>query len=243
MQQQLITVADDEIQEGRVVETLELRLKKWLHGQAAVVGLVLRPEQEANIELLDWLESWTAKYGENSKQLIAIAGTPDQFEALELSHPEQGLSYFSSVDEWAAFYPEGSEQIDTPALPPAAPMVQQQAAPPEAAPAAPMPAPVAPLPQQKPVPAVEPPAHEPQQRTADRGAFDTVPEMPALAPLEAPQFFPTVEVGGVVEISGEYECLGCGANRTWLKGDVIEACENVECLKPKTGWKLSCDLF
>ena len=65
---------------------------------------------------------------------------------------------------------------------------------------------------------------------------------PDLEPEPLPDL-PMVEVGAIVEISGEYACNGCGMQRTWLKGDCIEACDNVECLDSKAGWKLLCDLF
>jgi hypothetical protein len=54
---------------------------------------------------------------------------------------------------------------------------------------------------------------------------------------------PDMTVGATVEISGEYVCAGCGMVRTWLKGDILEPCDNVECLNNSKGWKLSCDLF
>ncbi|MBN2038023.1 MAG: hypothetical protein JW768_14880 [Chitinispirillaceae bacterium] len=209
MNQQLISLSDEEAKDGRIFDKFERRLKRYLDDTCPMAGLFLRPEQEATTELLDWLELWTREYREAGKRLFIIPGTTRQFEALELSHPEQYLSYYSSLDDWEAAFP--LEPVKEPAV--------QEPAPPE-----------------KPAPVRE-------AEGACAAAPAQAPEIMSSLPFEPPSFFPTVETGNVVEISGEYECLGCGVQRTWLKGDVIERCDNVECLNPDAGWKLSCDLF
>jgi len=35
-----------------------------------------------------------------------------------------------------------------------------------------------------------------------------------------------LQPGAIVQISGEYICLGCRTSRMWLKGDVAKECEN-----------------
>lgn len=52
-----------------------------------------------------------------------------------------------------------------------------------------------------------------------------------------------VRAGMVSDVSGEYRCLGCGAKRMWLKGDLVLTCMNQECLRPEAGWQLLFDVF
>ena len=49
--------------------------------------------------------------------------------------------------------------------------------------------------------------------------------------------------GSIVQISGEYICVGCSTSRMWLKGDVAKNCENAECVHPEAGWKMTYELF
>jgi hypothetical protein len=49
--------------------------------------------------------------------------------------------------------------------------------------------------------------------------------------------------GFLADVSGEFQCLGCGATRMWLKGDLVLTCVNPECLKPEVGWRLLFDVF
>jgi hypothetical protein len=206
MDHQIISLADADFKENKVVEPFERHLRKSLNDIAGTVGLFLRPEQQATSELLDWLEAWTREFRQTGKQLVVIPATADQFEALELSHPDQYLCYYSSLEQWEEAFPvepvKKTATISGPEI--AAPKA------PEAPPASAS------------VPGVEP-----------APSFSYEPSVSLLP----------VAVGATVEISGEYACLGCGRQRTWLKGDIMEPCDNVECLDTDKGWKISCDLF
>lgn len=209
MEYQLLSLSDEEARNGPLEGTFDRRLQRCLNEKIRIVGLRLREEQEASNGLLDWLEAWTREFREARCHLIVIPSSAGQFEALELSHPEQMLSYFSSLDEWGAAYPEKPEH-------PVPPTASHHAVP------------LTPAQQ----------AHE---------VSDPAPQPAAAAEAfeqrEPPATLPALAVGMIVEISGEYACAGCGAQRTWLKGDSIEGCDNVECLEPDAGWKLICDLF
>jgi hypothetical protein len=184
MDHQIISLADADFKENKVVEPFERHLRKSLNDIAGTVGLFLRPEQQATSELLDWLEAWTREFRQTGKQLVVIPATADQFEALELSHPDQYLCYYSSLEQWEEAFPV-----------------------------------------------------EPVKKTATG-----VEPAPSFSYEPSVSLLP-VAVGATVEISGEYACLGCGRQRTWLKGDIMEPCDNVECLDTDKGWKISCDLF
>lgn len=205
----LISLSNDEVKNGQVEDTFERRLKRCLNDQAKIIGLYLRVEQHASSELLDWLEKWTRELRGAGKQLVVIPADSNQFEALELSHPEQYLSYYSSVEEWEAAY--SARQSEEKALEQPHPASFQE--PLRAA-------------QQEP-----PPSSFPQVENVQIAEAQLLEQVVPVPP------------GAVVEISGEYACLGCGIQRTWLKGDCMEACDNIECLNPKAGWKLVCDLF
>lgn len=210
MDYHLLSLSEEEAKNGRIEDTFDRRLRRSINDKIRVAGLMLRKEQQASTELLDWLEAWTREFREAGSRLIVIPATADQFEALDLSHPAQSLSYFSSFDEWEAAYP-----------------AQQQCQEKVTAPQ-----PIAPV-----IPA--------RVQEAPRTVL-SVSQPEEAAPVSEPEtlmVFPVVEVGRLVEISGEYACEGCGMQRTWLKGDCIEACDNVECLDSRAGWKLLCDLF
>lgn len=205
----LISLSDEEVKNGQIEDAFDRRLRRSINDKIRVVGIMLRKEQQASTELLDWLEVWTKEFSEAGSRLIVVPATADQFEALDLSHPVQMLSYFSYIDEWEAAYPAQQQ-------------VQEKAATPQ------------PI-----TPAIPVAAQETLRTVSPVSQPETAP---VLAPEPLPDL-PVVEVGSMVEISGEYACSGCGMQRTWLKGDCIEACDNVECLDSKAGWKLLCDLF
>jgi hypothetical protein len=210
MEYHLISLSEEEAKNGLIEDTFDRRLRRSINDNIRVAGLFLRKEQPASTELLDWLEAWTREFREAGSRLIVIPATADQFEALDLSHPAQLLSYFSSFDEWEAAYPAQQQVQET--------VTTSQPI-----------APVIPAREQE-APQIAPSVFQPEKA----------------APVTGPETFmdfPAVEVGRMVEISGEYACEGCGMQRTWLKGDCIEACDNVECLDSKAGWKLLCDLF
>jgi hypothetical protein len=210
MDYHLLSLSEEEAKNGRIEDMFDRRLRRSINDNIRVTGLLLRKEQQASTELLDWLEAWTREFREAGSRLIVIPATADQFEALDLSHPAQLLSYFSSFDEWEAAYPTQQQ-------------VQEKVATPQ---------PIAPV--------ISTGVQEAQQTAP------SVEQPEEAAPVSGPETFmdfPTVEVGRMVEISGEYACEGCGMQRTWLKGDCIEACDNVECLDAQAGWKLLCDLF
>ena len=210
MDYHLLSLSEEEAKNGRIEDMFDRRLRRSINDTIRVTGLLLRKEQQASTELLDWLEAWTREFREAGCRLIVIPATADQFEALDLSHPAQLLSYFSSFDEWEAAYPAQQQ-------------VQEKAATPQ---------PIAPV-----IPA------RAQEARQTAPSFERPEEAAPVSEPETVMNFPTVEVGRMVEISGEYACEGCGMQRTWLKGDCIEACDNVECLDTQAGWKLLCDLF
>jgi hypothetical protein len=210
MEYHLISLSEEEAKNGLIEDTFDRRLRRSINDNIRVAGLFLRKEQPASTELLDWLEAWTREFREAGSRLIVIPATADQFEALDLSHPAQLLSYFSSFDEWEAAYPAQEQVKET--------VTTSQPI-----------APVIPAREQE-APQIAPSVSQPEKA------------VPVTGP-ETFMDFPAVEVGRMVEISGEYACEGCGMQRTWLKGDCIEACDNVECLDSQAGWKLLCDLF
>jgi hypothetical protein len=210
MEYHLISLSEEEAKNGLIEDTFDRRLRRSINDNIRVAGLFLRKEQPASTELLDWLEAWTREFREAGSRLIVIPATADQFEALDLSHPAQLLSYFSSFDEWEAAYPAQEQVKETVTTSqPIAPVI---------------------------------PAREQEAPQIAPSVFQTEKAAPVTGP-ETFMDFPAVEVGRMVEISGEYACEGCGMQRTWLKGDCIEACDNVECLDSQAGWKLLCDLF
>ena len=52
-----------------------------------------------------------------------------------------------------------------------------------------------------------------------------------------------VRPGMVSDVSGEYRCMGCGAKRMWLKGDLVLGCVSPECMRTNAGWQLVFDVF
>jgi hypothetical protein len=209
MDYHIVSLSDEEAKNSQIEDLFDRRLRRSINDHIRIVGIMLRKEQPASSELLDWLEAWTREFSEAGSRLIVVPATADQFEALDLSHPTQMLSYFSSIDEWEAVYPTQQQ-------------VQENAA--------------TPLPV---IPVIPVAAQQSPQAAQPVSQPETAPD---LEPEPLPDL-PMVEVGAIVEISGEYACNGCGMQRTWLKGDCIEACDNVECLDSKAGWKLLCDLF
>jgi hypothetical protein len=52
-----------------------------------------------------------------------------------------------------------------------------------------------------------------------------------------------LSIGSQVKLAGEYICLGCNTTRMWLKGEKLKNCTNHECIRPSSGWRLTCELF
>jgi len=52
-----------------------------------------------------------------------------------------------------------------------------------------------------------------------------------------------LSIDDIIQISGEYACLGCNVHRMFLKGDKVKPCENLECIEPSAGIKLIFELF
>jgi hypothetical protein len=218
------------------------------------VAVFLRPEMGACIGLIDWLANWQKEFSQNRRRMIIVTSDTRQLQYIELSHPDQNLTFVTSIEELLRKYPwfsstaaevaerkkPGEPGQEKPSSPPPVPAPQPALSEPlpESAPRtvsgaagpqpAPQPAPVAPSAPRTEAPPPLPAAPPPQ------------PAAPPVSPPEAPA---KVMAGQVVQLSGEYACFGCQATRMYAKGDTAVACPNPECTGQQSGWKLVFELF
>jgi len=194
----------------------EDKLKAVLGDGRFDTALYLREEVPAGISLIGWMDEWNKRFVKIGRQLIIVTATPQQFQTLELSHPDQKLRYVQSPDDLQRFAAHS-----------AAPTEQHK---PQAAPT-----PVTQVLHRETVPDAPPP--EPAETPAA--------PPPAAAPANNPmrQAPPFVAVGGRISLAGEYVCGSCGIPRMWMKGDTTVPCVNTECTNTKAGWTLTWELF
>jgi hypothetical protein len=207
-------------------QAYDTRLSSALVEFSSVVALHLRPELPAGIALLAWIDRWNKQFVSVNKHLIAVAGMPQQYQILELSHPDQGLCYVGSAAEVQAvadrLLPKSPAKPGEGAPPPPLPSIQIAR-------------------RSSLVPIVEkaesaigpePAVQEQNAPAADApGATMAKP-----API-------TISSGRISSVAGEYICNGCGVARMWLKGDTAGKCSNPECSNPEAGWTLTWELF
>jgi hypothetical protein len=223
MPYEIIEITNEELENTPVLEAIDARLKAALSTPARIVPLKLRPEMDDCSMGLEWLEQWSRHFMQAGKTLVTIPATRYQHQCLEISHPDQNLRYVESVDELEKAYPELVEPVAPPAVPESTAesgAVEQQRG-------------IVPPPQSASPSLTPPPPVQGYAGTHDTGG----------AEFETPTPYEEMMPGTISEVSGEYACKSCGNHRMWLKGDLVTACTEMECLDPERGWKLSCDLF
>ena len=192
----------------------EDKLKAVLGDGRFDTALYLREEVPAGISLIGWMDEWNKRFVKIGRQLIIVTATPQQYQTLELSHPDQKLRYVQSQDDLQRFTTHSAAPADQHKL---------QAAP----------APVTQVLHRETVP------DAPSQETIP----PPVAPPPAPASNFIRQAPPFVTVGGRISLAGEYVCGGCGFPRMWMKGDTTGPCVNTECINTKAGWTLTWELF
>jgi hypothetical protein len=226
MNHMLISVSDEEIQNKPVITAFDEKLRRAMSDQAPTIAINLHPELGCGTEMLEWLETWQDKFLKVKKQFYIVPGNVNQMECLEVSHPDQGLKYISTVEDLetllASLAPEVSEAVLEVQLPPEAPASVPQA---KTAALSVQPSPVK----------AEQPADD-----ADAETFEVKITKEAPDPSAPPVL---MDVSQLVETSGEYKCLGCSMTRMWLKGDITTECTNPECTDTDTGWEMTYELF
>jgi hypothetical protein len=63
------------------------------------VALVFEEQTRINTKVLTWIDSWKKRLSEKELDFCIVAKNPDQQESIELSHPDQTLFCFSSIEE------------------------------------------------------------------------------------------------------------------------------------------------
>jgi hypothetical protein len=240
------------------------RLRSALSTVQKGVALDLPAELTIDSDALDRLEQWNEKFVSINRQFFIIAHNDNQIQCLELSHPDQNLHFFSSLDQLQEHDPSfditdtgmeetgetehddigGKEELD--GSPEARPVVDPVSISEKSEPTT-----------DEPVEHHAPPQTEMKQQAAamqeteERDREEEIREPVVEHHSQGEQEVEDeeesepviVHVGDISETSGEFICLGCSMARMYLKGDTIEKCENSECLHPDAGWKLAFDLF
>ncbi|MBD3393260.1 MAG: hypothetical protein GF418_14150 [Chitinivibrionales bacterium] len=224
MDYRVIKLSSADIEDADPCDVFDAQLASALSEGAGGVALCLRPEMGACVELLDWLSTWRRTFSEQKSDLVIVADDPTQLQYLELSHPDEHLSYVASLEDlWRRF----------PAFRPTR-----------------VPGDRGPQPSQEPA-AGRPTAQDapvaPAAGLNTRETLKSSSRGPAPDPRPAPQgpAPPDLKMrdADTVKIAGEYACLGCGTTRMYAKGDRASNCANPECANPSSGWKLVFELF
>lgn len=95
----LVDLSDEEIEDRPVIDTFDQKLQSIISQNKNQVALQLRNDMDADTELIEWLEKWSAEFARANKEFIIAPNNPEQLECLEVSHPDQNLKYVSSIDE------------------------------------------------------------------------------------------------------------------------------------------------
>jgi hypothetical protein len=210
----VIVLTDEEIGNQPVAAVFDEKLRHALSCKDPDIIVRLRPELGCSTEVLVWLEEWTERFQKVKKQIYIVPANVNQLECLEVSHPDQDLKY-------AATLAELEDWLDIQNV---EPLPQPEANEEEAVFI------IKDAPQEK-GPLTE-------ARAGDELDFEIIDK-------EEKKAVPDIRLlpGSIVQISGEYICVGCSTSRMWLKGDVAKNCENAECVHPEAGWKMTYELF
>ncbi|MBN1576549.1 MAG: hypothetical protein JW913_08355 [Chitinispirillaceae bacterium] len=258
MVHQLIAITESIDPGDTVWAAFDRKLEEALNTAEIAASIKLRGEMGHGLELIRWLEGWNLRFKHQRKTLISIAEDPVQLQCLELSHPDMELTYCSSINTIPKMLLNLTPQDSSPEKGRTA-MQQPPAAADEEAPVVPAGAGVTsertkrdPLPVGQPVDASVAATESSSQENgaaSDNDAEIGVVEAPAGRGAEgigygrAAKNGVHVPRGAVIEIAGEYRCDACGATRMFCKGDIVDQCENRECVSSSTGFSLLFDLF
>lgn len=263
---QLVAVTEIASGERGVWSLFDEKMENALNNDAVVVSIMLHPEMGHGMELVRWLEKWHRQCRENDKTLISIAENKQQFQCLEMSHPDMGLQYVSSVNDLSfrlkvltghkTLHHDEDKQRNTTeriknsiVIPPENRTAEvDEPSSGDNHPAGSV--------EHAPVPSMQT-AGTPERDVAvqkesmpsklimnsvvavhDNG----IGKKPAVG-TTTPLYGKKVEGNAVVEIAGEYQCDHCGVTRMYCKGDVVVSCENRECNAHRTEFTLIYDLF
>ncbi len=97
---QIISCDETELTEENIWTLFDNKCGEALSGEDDYIGIQLRPEMGSGVPLLGWIENWLASFSEKGKTLCIISDDPQQLETMELSHPDQNLTYVSSCKEF-----------------------------------------------------------------------------------------------------------------------------------------------
>lgn len=97
---QIISCDETELAEENIYTVLDRKCEEALSGEDECIGIELRSEMGGGVPLLDWIENWLSSFSEKGKVLYMISDDPQQVETMELSHPDQNLTYVTSRREF-----------------------------------------------------------------------------------------------------------------------------------------------
>ncbi len=97
---QIIDCDETELTEENIWTVFDRKCEEALSSEDDNIGIELRPEMGSGVPLLGWIENWLSRFSEKGKTLCIISDDPQQLETMELSHPDQNLTYVSSRREY-----------------------------------------------------------------------------------------------------------------------------------------------
>ena len=100
MNNQIIAIDENEIEDEDVWGIFNKKCTDALSSDEKSVAIHLRSELGSGVPLLNWLETWQARFQKEGKSFFVIAEDSQQIESMELSGPDQDLNFFTSVYEF-----------------------------------------------------------------------------------------------------------------------------------------------
>jgi hypothetical protein len=218
LREQEATVILDELDRG-CSELLEL--------EEYSAALILPESLKVGIKALLWLDDLKDRFGLKKKKFCIITSDKKQLEAIELSHPDQSLSCFTSIEELCkklnVDVQDDFSDIRIDGIPQGAEEEKK-----EIGPVMVSAGPLTEIEKTEDILSKGPLIDGGESTLSVSGA---VPE----------QIIRTV--GERVETTGEYCCCSCGNHRMWMKGDTFSVCEQDFCPQRDEGWQLTFILF
>lgn len=266
MVHQLIDISDISGQNDTIWVAFDRKLEAALNTVEIAASIRLQPEMGHSMDLIRWLEGWNLRFSQQHKTLISIAEDNAQFQCLELSHPSMKLVYISSVNDIPSLLLKLSNRRDT------SKATNRGISEENVAPDTGKTASLSDVPDDQATQieetdletspknstvslmsskdtnleensnSVVTPVAGTCEVTADdvteesRYAKDTENDTTSTDNIQ-------VEYKTVIEITGEYRCNNCGMSRMYCKGDIVNRCENRECLSTETRYTLLYNLF
>ncbi len=99
MNHSVIAVKDEECNGKAPFALYDDKLRRTLSEAFEAVVVHLNPVLGCGVELLEWLEIWRGRFIKANKKFFIVPGNVNQLECLEVSHPNQGLTYAANAEE------------------------------------------------------------------------------------------------------------------------------------------------